>query len=576
MKMQCLRTEARVFWGLSLLFLGLFGVIAPPLQGQQEPAQCSSCHDSAKKLAGSMHASLTCDTCHDQHTKYPHPKDAAKPACATCHADQDTAFNRGVHGQQLARGNAGAPDCGGCHGAAHEVQRSATEAFRKGVADTCGMCHTEAADQFKTSAHGKAVEAGVMAAPICTDCHGSHTIIAKEQEASPVNGQQIRETCGRCHGDLRLASRFGLPGDRLTSFDASFHGLAAKGGSQTVANCASCHGFHSILPSSDKKSMTHPDNLAQTCGQCHPGAGQRFALGTIHWLEGGKEPGPVRWVRLFYWGVIPLTLGLMFLHHAGDFIRKLLALRFRGNAGPVVRAYSGPGELRMYAFERVQHALLALSFIVLGWTGFALKFPNELWAQPLVMWESAWPVRGTVHRIAAVVFTASSVAHLVSLFVNRRLRAHWMTLLPQWRDIREGLAKMAYNLGLRKTRPVVSAHSYVEKVEYWAVVWGALVMGISGALLWFNNWSLQHIPKVWLDVATAIHYYEAVLACLAIVIWHFYTVIFDPEVYPMDTAWLTGRSVRPREGSGGHGGSAAPAAVAQPAHKEAGEHESQL
>jgi hypothetical protein len=43
------------------------------------------------------------------------------------------------------------------------------------------------------------------------------------------------------------------------------------------------------------------------------------------------------------------------------------------------------------------------------------------------------------------------------------------------------------------------------------------------------------------DAATALHWYEAILATLAILIWHFYGVIFDPEIYPMDTAWITGK-----------------------------------
>jgi hypothetical protein len=72
-------------------------------------------------------------------------------------------------------------------------------------------------------------------------------------------------------------------------------------------------------------------------------------------------------------------------------------------------------------------------------------------------------------------------------------------------------------------------------------------MAASGLLLWANNWSLRYLPKAMLDVATAVHYYEAVLAAAAILIWHFYFVLFDPEVYPMDSAWLTGVSVRRRK-----------------------------
>ena len=67
-------------------------------------------------------------------------------------------------------------------------------------------------------------------------------------------------------------------------------------------------------------------------------------------------------------------------------------------------------------------------------------------------------------------------------------------------------------------------------------------MTVTGLVLWFENVSLRLLPSWLLDVATAIHFYEAILATLAIVVWHFYWVIFDPEVYPMDLSWWHGRS----------------------------------
>ena len=108
-------------------------------------------------------------------------------------------------------------------------------------------------------------------------------------QASPVYGSNIRETCGNCHGNVQLSRRFGLPVDRVVSFDASFHGLAAKEGSETVANCASCHGVHNILPSSDPRSTINPKNLAATCGKCHQGAGKRFAISQVHVAEGREK-----------------------------------------------------------------------------------------------------------------------------------------------------------------------------------------------------------------------------------------------------------------------------------------------
>ena len=54
---------------------------------------------------------------------------------------------------------------------------------------------------------------------------------------------------------------------------------------------------------------------------------------------------------------------------------------------------------------------------------------------------------------------------------------------------------------------------------------------------------MKLLPKAWLDIATSVHFYEALLATLAILVWHFYSVIFDPDVYPLNTAFLTERKV---------------------------------
>jgi cytochrome b subunit of formate dehydrogenase len=314
-----------------------------------------------------------------------------------------------------------------------------------------------------------------------------------------------------------------------------------------VANCASCHGVHNILPSSDPKSTINPKNLPGTCGKCHPGAGTRFAISQVHLAaDSAGEPAPLRWVRQFYLLLIPVTIGLMLLHNGGDWLRKLIRLRGRARLTPTPapRSAHGPGEIRMLPFERVQHAVLALSFLTLVWTGFALKYPDQWWARPLLLMEGRYAMRSLIHRVAAAVFVAVSVTHLVSLIVNRKLREHWKEMLPTVDDPREALSNFAYNLGLGDQPPGRSPHSYIEKAEYWAVVWGAVVMAASGAMLWANSLVMRLLPKLWLDVATSVHFYEALLATLAIVVWHFYSSVFDPDVYPLNTAFLTGRSVK--------------------------------
>ncbi|HXI42105.1 MAG TPA: cytochrome b/b6 domain-containing protein [Bryobacteraceae bacterium] len=512
---------------------------------ESRDAACSSCHDVAKKMEKGAHAALACTNCHEKHEEYPHLEGIAKPVCATCHQQVAAEHARSIHGEEIRKGNAAAPECGTCHGAAHEIQGTKSATFRATVPGTCGMCHTDIAGEYQASVHGKAVANGVMQAPVCTDCHGEHSILRPSNAASPVNSRNIRNTCGSCHGDVRLARKFGFPPDRLVSFDASFHGLAAQAGSQTVANCASCHGVHNILPSADPKSTVYVKNLAATCGRCHPGAGQRFAIGPVHFTKARTEPVAVGWVRRFYLWTIPITIGLMLLHNAGDWARKLYQLRFRRAENAASRA-AGVPQFRMFAFERLQHALLAGSFLILVWSGFALKYPTQWWAQPLLFWEGSSPVRSLVHRAAAVVFIAVTVMHAVSLAASRKLRHHWRELVPAKRDISEAVDTFGYNLGVLNKRPAVSEHSYVEKAEYWAVVWGAVVMILTGVMLWANGFALAWLPKSLLDVATAVHFYEAVLATLAILVWHFYSVIFDADVYPLDAAAITGFSTRPR------------------------------
>ena len=517
-------------------------------------ADCTSCHDQGPKLEKSAHTGLPCDTCHESHDTYPHPA-VAKPSCTTCHQDQAGDYASGVHGQERKAGNEGAPDCAVCHGSAHELLPPKSQAFRVAVPDTCGMCHSQVVDQYRASVHGQALARGITQAPLCTDCHGEHRIMKPSNTASPVNASHIRDTCGSCHADVRLTRKFGLPNDRVLSFDSSFHGLAAKAGSQTVANCASCHGVHNILPSSDAKAMTNAKNLPTTCGRCHPGAGSRFAISQVHVTE-GHESATLRWVRDFYLVLIPVTIGLMLLHNGGDWVRKLARARFSRTPykqrGTRVTASAGGHDIRMLPFERVQHAVLVVSFFVLVWTGFALKYPDQWWARPLLIMEGAHSMRSLIHRVAAAIFIAVSLTHLLSLIVSRKLREHWKEMLPNANDPREALAGFAYNMGLGDRQPTRSPHSYVEKAEYWAVVWGAVVMVATGVLLWANNIAMKHLPKSWLDIATSVHFYEAVLATLAIVVWHFYSIIFDPDVYPLNTAFLTGVSVKKEEHSEEH------------------------
>ncbi len=557
---------------LSVCVVTLVCAVSIKAQDTSEPV-CASCHNVGEKLKKSAHASVPCVTCHVKHEDYPHPANIPKPACASCHAKVVKDYTQGVHGQAAQQGNAAAPDCAACHGTAHDLVRATSAEFHKSVPNTCGMCHAEIAAEYGASVHGQAVARGLVEAPVCTTCHGEHAILKPQNAASTVSPRNIPGTCAQCHANVRLSGRFGLPPDRVLSFQASFHGMALKSGNETVANCASCHGVHNIFPSSDARSTINQKNLPATCGKCHLGAGSRFALGPIHESPGVAEPKAVGWARAFYLVTIPLFVGLMFLHNLGDWVRKLARhhssrQRRARYAPPLVPLDdTAPGEFRMFKFERFEHFLLIISFAVLTWTGFALKYPDGWWARTLLTWEAGWQLRGTIHRVAAVLFMVVAAMHVISLVASGELRRHWKELWPRIGDAREALENFTYNLGLRRERPRLSNHGYVEKAEYWAVVWGAVVMILTGLMLWANRFTLKWLPKSFSDLATAVHFYEAVLAGLAIVVWHFYSVIFDPNVYPMETAWLTGRSVKhkkqePAETEGA--GTPSPAVAGEP------------
>jgi cytochrome b subunit of formate dehydrogenase len=531
--------------------------------------QCATCHEDevqgfqdgvhAQAIAGDKGWVSGCLACHgDVHTILPED-DPASPinrahiaeTCGACHANPQMAerfklrvvrpveaYLKSVHAQAIREGKAGA-ECSSCHGA-HAIYRagdprSKVNHFR--VADTCGVCHGEIAATFRTSVHGQALAAGVRQAPSCIDCHGEHRILSPQEHDSPVYAANLPTmTCGRCHGDVRLAAQFGIDPDRVPSYQDSYHGLALREGRATVASCASCHGVHDILPSSDPRSHVAKQNLAKTCGQCHPGAGTRFAIGPVHVLPSEPDNIVIHLIRSLYLWLIVLVIGGMLLHNALDLVRKGQLPNLRTAAAGRV------GQPRMSLGFRIAHGLLAVSFIVLAYSGFALKYPGSWWAQPLVGWEGV-RLRGTIHRTAAVVMLAAAAFHVFHLLRSRRARRCAGALMrPTWGDVHELRERLAFFFGRKKELPKSPWVGYAEKMEYLAVIWGTLVMAITGFMLWFENATLAWLPKLAADIATVIHFYEAVLATLAIVVWHFYLVIFDPVVYPMDPAWLTGRS----------------------------------
>ena len=487
------------------------------------------------KLAASVHQTNSCLNCHaDISTKHPDDnRPVALVNCAVCHARQTESFDASVHGLALKAGHDDAATCQDCHDS-HEMisgNLPASPIYFSRQAQTCGACHDQEARDWAQSVHGKAVMAGSHDAPTCTGCHDEHKIRSLKGSSAMNISEDV---CSRCHASERLNTKYNLPADRVKTFFESYHGLAGQYGSTVAANCASCHGFHKILPSSNTNSTISKINLVATCGKCHPGANTEFALGKIHvepdGLAGGTDFGSRlnRWVRRVYLALILVTIGAMFAHNAALFLKKMSA-RLRSSVRPVVR---------MTASQRWQHFVLAASFIVLALTGFALKFPDSFLAKIL---GSSEPFRRWVHRIAGILLLLVGAYHLIYLLATRDGRRLLADLFPMKKDAADVWQAVRYLAGFTKEKPKIGRFGYAEKMEYWAVVWGTMLMGATGLAIWLKIPVTQYLPRWVVVVATTIHYYEALLACLAIVVWHFYHVMFDPDVYPLNTACLDGR-----------------------------------
>jgi len=143
--------------------------------------------------------------------------------------------------------------------------------------------------------------------------------------------------------------------------------------------------------------------------------------------------------------------------------------------------------------------------------------------------------------VAAVVMLLVGTYHILYLALSKEGRLWVKDMLPKLRDIRDVIGNLAYYLGVKKEKPKIARFGYAEKAEYWAVVWGTIIMGLTGLMIWFKIAVFGFLPRWWIDIALSVHFYEAVLATLAIIVWHFYQVVFDPDVYPVNFAFIDGR-----------------------------------
>lgn len=218
--------------------------------------------------------------------------------------------------------------------------------------------------------------------------------------------------------------------------------------------------------------------------------------------------------------------------------------------------------IRVNFVERVQHYILIITFFVLVATGLPLILYEIKFLKWLFPTQRSFYIRGIAHRAAALGLIINVIWHIFYTIFTRRGRANFKELLPGMKDFKDAVEQFGCNIGLTrflerrgllkkffkahpywlfKSSPQFGRYNFIEKFEYWAVVWGSVVMIVSGFFMWNVELSLSFFPLWVHDIFVIIHGYEAMLAFLAVIIWHMYNVHLNPEVFPMSKVWLNGK-----------------------------------
>lgn len=573
-------------WCSGLVMIGLLA--GGPVLAQD--IDCGECHDDVT-FDSPAHPDVACHDCHSNVTAEHEGDDLApltdEDSCVNCHSRTNREIGRSAHD-----GEAGCNDCHGAPHNIHEVSDLHSAVSAAGQVQSCGGCHDTdemPLDLYVTSEHGKAVLlSGLNSAPGCSDCHGGHRVYPVDNDRSPTARDNAPEMCGNCHELLfhewqemsahgmawtesaespvctdchathhvvdpttdtsRLESADNCGGchdDYLSTFRDSFHGQASDLGMASGAVCADCHTPHKNLPASDPRSSVHPDNVVETCGQCHDNVTPNFASFQPHNDPTNPEDHFGVYVVWFF------MTGLLIAVFAFFGIHDLLWLQ-RSWVGVVRGEFeeeqsTGGQWVRRFNMMNVRtHALIITTFLVLALTGLPLKFHGAPWAQVLMNMLGGIDMARALHRIAAIGTFGYMGFHLANVFyrwlIKRESGLFWGpgSMVPQPQDLRDFFANIKYFLYLGE-RPAGDRWTYFEKFDYLAVFWGVMIIGISGLALWFPGLFTTYLPGWTLNAAHVIHSDEALLATGFIFIFHFFHTHLRPESFPMDTVIFTGK-----------------------------------
>ena len=179
---------------------------------------------------------------------------------------------------------------------------------------------------------------------------------------------------------------------------------------------------------------------------------------------------------------------------------------------------------RFHWTQRIAHALLLASFSLLGLTGLPQKFALAGWAQAMIAFFGGIETTRMIHHVSAIVLMLLAIYHFLDTGYKIFVRRTSLSMLPNLKDVKDALQAFIYNLGFGKSRPQMGRYTFEEKAEYWALIWGTVIMAITGFMMWNPISTSKFLPGEIIPAAKAAHGGEALLAVMAIVVWHMYGV----------------------------------------------------
>lgn len=526
-------------------------------RGPHAKLRCTDCHPR-DEVGVVPHAAVTPVDC----TRTCHIADPAAPARTFSHAGVAQMLEQSAHRAEVlgALRFSGGPllkpgqsQCLYCHD--EPVFRNPLTGAETHPAtddrglDRCDVCHT-------------------AALPVDTRYMLRHTTARLNP---PRTSLELAQVCAVCHSDPQIRADHDLT-NSIVGYVRSFHGKAALLGDQTTAGCVDCHvahgaNAHLMLGPDHPASAVAAGNVANSCRStaCHPGADPNISHAAVHLDLPSARQTPEFLLALLFIVLTVFTFGPSMVLVLLELAQIALGRHYHYSASAHLLALemmeSPAGRRQLERFspgQRWQHWGLAVLFTLLVLTGFPMKFADQGWARVLVGMFGGLATARQVHHLAGIALFFGVLAHLVTIAASTLRRALLRTpsgqrvglfgaylqlrLAPTPADLKKGLHLLAYLLGLRRDRPTWGRFTIAEKFEYFGVIWGTLLLGLTGMMLWGEQLFSQWMSGRVFNFALIIHTYESFLALIHVGILHIATVMFSPLVFPLNLATLSGRT----------------------------------